>query len=241
MKIIPDDGVAFVTGASRGIGRAIALKLAGTHRPMALLARSVNALEATADEARKISTRQVLAIPCDVSDDEALLSAVRQARSALGPIRLLVNNAGTFLEKPLTDTSAAEFRHVLGINAVAPFLLARTVAADMRDAGGGIVINIASNAGRSAYEGQGAYCASKHALLGWAGVFALEVRRHNIRVHNVCPGGVETAFIAGTTLADRLADQAMIQPEDIAELVDFLTTRPANLDLPEIIVRRFTR
>jgi 3-oxoacyl-[acyl-carrier protein] reductase len=239
--MVPLDAPALVTGAGRGIGQAVALTFARHNRPQVLIARSADQLERLADLIRRITDARVLAVACDVCDHAQLLSAVERARSEIGAIRLLVNNAGLFLDKPVVETSADELRRILEVNTIAPYVLTGALAPGMRDAGGGVVVNIASNAGLNAYVGQSAYCASKHALIGWAKAFALEARAHNIRVHNICPGGVDTEFIAGTPLADRLKGQTMIAPQDIADIVQFLVSRPANLDLPEIVVRRFSR
>ena len=109
----------------------------------------------------------------------------------------------------------------------------------MIKAGQGRIINIASTASVQGYLHQSAYCASKHALLGFARSLAIELKPQNIHVQTVCPGGVDTDLIKGTYLAERLAGEPMIAPADIAETVVFLLKQPPRLDLPEVIIRRF--
>ena len=106
--------------------------------------------------------------------------------------------------------------------------------------GAGRILNIASTASVQGYLHQAAYCASKHGLLGFSRSLAIELKPHNIHVHVLCPGGVDTDLIKGTYLGERLKGQTMIRPEDIAEMVLFLLRQPDNIDVAEVVVRRFT-
>ena len=119
------------------------------------------------------------------------------------------------------------------------FALPRAIAAHDRRKQGKI-INIASTSSVQGYLQQSAYCASKHGLLGFAHCLAIEAKPHNIHVYNLCPGGVDTDLIKGTYLGERLKGQQMIAPADIAEMVVFLLQQPDHIDLPELIVRRFS-
>lgn len=235
--VVPDDAVALVTGASRGIGRAIALRFAATGRPVGLLARSAEALEAVAAEVRRGGGASH-AVVCDVADAAALREAVKQVADALGPIRVLVNNAGTFLDRPFADITLEEWEAVLCVNATAAMVATQAVWPMMVASGGGIIVNIASRAAIVGYAGQSAYCASKAAMLGWARALALEAAPHNIRVHTIGPGGTDTALIAGTPLAERLAGQALIRPEDVAEAVQFCVSMPSNVAVHELFMSR---
>lgn len=236
--LVPPDGVALITGASRGIGRAIALRLAADGRPLALLARTESALRNVAAEA-EASGADAVPILCDVADPDQVAAAVARVRDRLGPIRIVVNNAGIFLDRPMQETRLEQWERVLRVNLTAPFLVTKAAWPDMTRAGGGVVVNIASKAAIQGYAGQSAYCAGKAGLLGWARALAIEGRPHNIRVHNICPGGVATEFIAGTPLAERLAGQVMLQPDDIAEAVRFCISQPRNVDLPDMVMARF--
>ena len=229
--------VALVTGAGRGIGRAVAEALAGAGMRVALVARTATELDAVA-AAIRTGGGEVVSIVADLSDPSQADTAVRTAIQAYSRLDVLVNNAGVFLESPRADMKLADWERTLRVNATAPFLLCRAVLPVMRRQGAGEIVNIASTSAVKGYRFQSAYCASKHALLGFSRCLALEVRSDNIRVHTVCPGGVRTKFIAGTYLSDRLQGQAMLEPENVADLVRFLIGQPVNVDLPEVTLQR---
>ena len=236
--LVPADGVALVTGASRGIGRAIVLKLASAGRPVGLIARSTDALDAVAGAARRLGAASE-PVPCDVADPSQIAGAVERIGKTLGPIRVLVNNAGLFLDRPMPEITLEQWERVLRVNLTAPFVVTRAVWPQMLEAGGGVIVNIASKAAAQGYVGQSAYCASKAGLLGWARALGLEGKRHRVRVQSICPGGVDTELIAGTPLAERLEGQVMMHPEDVADVVHFCICQPANVDLPEMLMSRF--
>jgi 3-oxoacyl-[acyl-carrier protein] reductase len=217
---------AIVTGASRGIGLAIAQALAQEGARLGLLSRTKPGIAAEFDA-------------CDLADSERIPSAVRRLLKRLGPVDFLINNAGIFLEKAAAEIELADWERVQRVNLTAPFLITREVLPQMIARRSGRIINIASTASLQGYLGQSAYCASKHGLLGFARSLALEVKPHNVHVHTLCPGGVATDLIKGTQLERRLQGRTMIQPCDIAEMVVFLLRQPENIDLPEIPVRRF--
>jgi 3-oxoacyl-[acyl-carrier protein] reductase len=217
---------AIVTGASRGIGLAVAQALAREGVRLGLLSRS-----------RPRVAGEFVA--CDLADSERIPPSVRRLLKRLGPVDFLINNAGIFVEKAAAEIQLAEWDRVQRVNLTAPFLIAREVLPGMIARRSGRIIHIASTAALQGYTGQSAYCASKHGLLGFARCLALEVKPHNIHVHTLCPGGVATDLIKGTQLGRRLEGQPMIQPRDIAEMVVFLLRQPKNIDLPEIAVRRF--
>ncbi len=231
---------ALITGAGRGIGRAVALALAREGLNVALLARTVNEIEGLAEECRTLGV-QALACRCDVSIPEDVSKAVSKSMEALGPIDVLVNNAGLFLDKPMAETSFEEWKRIIDVNLTGAFLVTRAILTSMLEREYGLIIQIASSAGLQGYHGQTAYCASKHGLLGFSKALQLEVQSRGIRVHTLCPGGVATDFVKGTPLAERFAGQTLIQPEDLARLVVFLVKTPMNINLPEIEIRRFQR
>ncbi len=222
------DKTAIVTGASRGIGLAIARALAAEGVQLGLLSRQPPP-----------DVERATHVACDFSDHQQIPPAVDQLLARLGSIDFLINNAGTFLESAVTETNLDDWDRLLRINLTAPFMLCRQVLPLMIKAGQGRIINIASTASVQGYLHQSAYCASKHALLGFARSLAIELKPQNIHVQTVCPGGVDTDLIKGTYLAERLAGEPMIAPADIAETVVFLLKQPPRLDLPEVIIRRF--
>jgi NAD(P)-dependent dehydrogenase (short-subunit alcohol dehydrogenase family) len=217
---------AIITGASRGIGLAIARALARDGVRLGLLSRSKP----------KVAGEYVA---CDLADPAKIPSAIRKLVARLGKVDVLINNAGTFLESAVPDTRLPDWERIQRVNLTAPFLLTREILPHMIARRHGRIINIASTASTQGYLHQSAYCASKHGLLGFSRSLALEVKPCNIHVHALCPGGVDTDLIKGTALGERLQGQPMIRPEDIAGVVMFLLRQPDNIDLAEIVIRRF--
>ena len=222
------DKTAIVTGASRGIGHAIAVALAREGVRLGLLSRTPPQLDG-----------EFIFEKCDMDDLAGIPAVVKSLCGKLGGVDFLINNAGTFLESTVPETALADWERILRVNLTAPFLVCREVLPQMIARKQGRIVNIASSSGVQGYLQQSAYCASKHGLLGFARSLAIEARPHNVHVYNLCPGGVDTDFIKGTYLGERLKGQQMIAPADIAEMVVFLLQQPGNIDLPEIIVRRF--
>ncbi len=217
---------AIVTGASRGIGLAIARALAREGVRLGFLSRS------QPDVGGEF-------LACDLADVVQIPGAIRKLVERLGTVDFLINNAGTFLEKAVPEIPLGDWERVLRVNLTAPFLLTREVLPHMIARRQGRIVNIASTASTQGYVHQSAYCASKHGLLGFGRSLAIEAKPHNVHVHTLCPGGVDTNLIKGTYLGERLKGQPMINPEDIAEMVLFLLHQPDNIDLAEIVVRRF--
>jgi NAD(P)-dependent dehydrogenase (short-subunit alcohol dehydrogenase family) len=230
---------AVVTGASRGIGRAVALAFTREGYEVFALARSAEALEGLRREAGEA----LRPLPVDVADEAAVLSACRTVLQA-GPPRVLVNNAGISLSAPLTKTSTAGLARVMAVNVTAPYLFCRELIPAMATAGGGRVINIGSITAVRGARYTSAYCASKHALLGMTRALAVEYARKSVTVNQVNPGWVETdmfssAVGAVTQATGRTQAQArealasmnamgrIIQPEEVAALCLFLASDAA--------------
>jgi len=218
---------AIVTGASRGIGLAIAKALAREGVKLALISRS-----------KPPATVKSKFIKCDLADVERIPAAISTALKHLGKLDFLVNNAGIFLEKPSAEISLAEWDRVLRVNLTAPFLICRETFSHLAKSKGRIV-NIISSSAMQGYFQQAAYSASKHGFLGFARSLALEAKPRGVHIYNLCPGGVETDLIKGTQLGARLKGRPMIQAADIAEIVVFFLRRPENIEVPEIVIRRF--
>ncbi len=211
---------AIVTGASRGIGRAVAEALHRKGVRLTLLCRTKPDVPGTF-------------IPCDFAEPGSI-------PRKLGPVDFLINNAGTFLEKPVAEMPLEDWERVLRVNLTSTFLVTRAVLPAMIARKTGRIVFIASTASMQGYLHQSAYVASKHGMLGFARALAIETKPHNIHVHSLCPGGVDTDLIKGTYLGSRLAGQPMIAPADIAEMVVFLLKQPDNVDIPELVVRRYS-
>ncbi len=179
--------VALVTGGSRGIGRAIALRLARLGASVAICGRDSKALEATSAELAQV-TEGMLAQAADVTRSEDIGHLVAQTEAKLGPIAILVNNAGIGLFGPAHEKSEADWERVVNTNLKSVFLMSRAVAPSMIREGRGDIINISSLAGRNAFAGGGLYCASKWGVQGLSACMAEDLRDHGIRVSVICPG-----------------------------------------------------
>ena len=223
--------VALVTGASRGIGRAVAVALSEAGCDVAVLARSVEALEETATLCRSAGPR-ALAVPVDVTDREALTAAVAQTVDTLGGLHVLVNNAGIYAKSPAQSADLAAFDAVIDVNVKSVMALTRLALPHLIASGRGVVVNIGSVAGRMTFPEGGAYCASKWALLGYAGAVFQDVREHGVKVCTICPGYTNTGMVAGRGLDMSL----MIQPADLARAVLFVATFPATACPTEIVI-----
>lgn len=224
--------VALVTGGSRGIGKAIAIKIAELGADIAICGRDGEKLDAAAKKIRAISERVFWqkADVCRRVEIEKLVSAVE---SELGPIGILVNNAGVGLFGPAHEKSEEEWDRVLGTNLKSVFLVSRAVVPSMIRAGGGDIINISSLAGRNTFAGGGVYCASKWGLQGLSGCMAEDLRDLGIRVSVICPGSVATEF-SGRGSKD---PAKTLQPEDVAHAVAAVVTQRAGSFMSEIQVR----
>jgi len=223
---------ALVTGGNRGIGRAIALRLAKLGAGVAICGRDSQTLAATEAELKK-SGSPVYSQIADVSHSSDVSAVVEKTQAALGPISILVNNAGIGLFGPAHEKTEADWDRVLNTNLKSVFLVSRAVAPTMIKRGAGDIINISSLAGRNAFAGGGIYCASKWGLQGLSACMAEDLREHGIRVSVICPGSVATEFSARGS-----KDPAkVLSPEDVAHAVGMIVTQGPQSFLSEIHLR----
>jgi NAD(P)-dependent dehydrogenase (short-subunit alcohol dehydrogenase family) len=215
------DASALVTGAGRGIGRAIALALAREGARLTVVSRTAPELDSLVGEIEAVGARGV-AYAGDLREASACGGAVAAAVDCFGGLQILVNNAGVGVFANVADTTDEDWETVLGTNLTAVFRLTRAALPHLA-ARGGHVLMVSSLAGRNPIAGMGAYCASKAALDQLAACLMLEVRHQGIKVTTIAPGSVDTAF-AG---APRPSDTSwMLTPEDVAEtVVDLLRMR----------------
>lgn len=209
-------GTAVVTGASRGIGRAIAHRLAEAGADVALWARGEAALQRVAGELTALGAR-VQATVCDVADPAAVNAAAERVRRELAPVTIVVNNAGNVLRKPTLTISDAEWRGVMAVNLDGTFYVTRAFLPDLTRAGGR-VINVSSIAGREGTPLLAAYCAAKHGVVGLTRALAEELRAAKVSVNAICPGSVDTVMLREGMPG---ASPAM-SPDDIARTALFL-------------------
>ena len=233
--------VAVVTGASSGLGRASALRLARDGWRVALLARDEVALsELTQDVERAGGT--ALSRPTDLSSATDPSAAVADMAGAWGRVDALVNAGATDAPGSVEETSAEEWDRVLAVNLRAPFLLSRAVFPHMRAAGGGTIVTVSSVAGLRGWADAAAYCSSKSALTGFTQSLAAEGRPHGIRACVLYPGAMATSWGAWDPSererADRpqQADDQALPPDQVADLIAWIVTAPAGLVLNQVTV-----
>jgi len=229
--------VALVTGAGRGIGRSIAMRLAAAGARVALAARSEGELQAVQQEIIAAGG-EAACFPTDVAQEDQVARLVAATVEHFGRLDIVVNNAGIGYFAPLEHTSVEQWDKMMAVNARGPFLVCREALPHLRRSPHPYIVNISSVVGLKGYPNQAGYSASKHALLGMTKALAREVQSDGIRVHAICPGGVDTGLI-GDARPD-LDRSELIRPEEIAEIVLFLVTCRGNAVIDEIDVRRRT-
>jgi NAD(P)-dependent dehydrogenase (short-subunit alcohol dehydrogenase family) len=218
--------VALITGASRGLGRAVALAFAREGAHLTICARGAAALEAVAAEVRAAG-QAVLAIRADVRDSRDIERVVALTLERFRRIDILVNNASELGPTPLpylVDYAPDAFTDVLQVNVVAPFRLSQAVIRSMLTQREGVVINVSSDAAVTGYPGWGAYSVSKAALDGLTRTWAAELEGTGVRIHAVDPGDMDTAMHRA---ADPDADPSeLARPDDVAEAFVRLASEP---------------
>lgn len=225
---------ALVTGAGRGIGRAIAIALAEAGADVAVNDVADAALEPVVAQLREMGTR-VYAVPADVADAADVRRMVEDVHGQLGPITVLVNNAGLLRPTPFAQIPVAEWEAVLDVNLKGSFLCAQAVLPDMQAAGWGRIVNMSSTAGKNVSTVGGAhYTAAKAGVLGLTRHLAREVAAGGITVNAICPGLIDTDMVRSTISAadvERYARSFPIarlgEPREVARLVAFLASDEA--------------
>lgn len=225
---------AFITGAGRGIGRAIALKLAGAGYALAVTSRTQSEIDETVRIAREKGA-EAIAIAADVADEKQINAAVADTIKQFGCIDVLVNNAGIGILVPLKDMTTGDFDRMFATNVRGVFLTTKAVLPGMLERGSCDIINIASLAGRNSFKGGTGYSATKWALIGFARSLLLEVRHRDIRVMTICPGSVDTSFNPRENA--KKETRRVPKAEDIARVVLDALRMPRHVMLSEIDVR----
>ncbi|WP_139920276.1 3-ketoacyl-ACP reductase [Hymenobacter sp. DG01] len=208
---------ALVTGAGKGIGRAVAVALAQEGANVALLARTESQLREVAQEIEALGVKAVV-VTADVADRAAAEAAVNQAIQELGSIDILINNAGIGTFAKLVDMDPEEWENIIRVNLLGTYYITRAVLPQMIQRESGDIINIASTAGQRGAATTSAYSASKFALLGLTESLMQEVRKQNIRVSALTPSTVATELAINNKLTDGNPEKVM-QPEDLAEFI----------------------
>ena len=183
--------VAVISGASKGLGKAIALALGGAGAKLALVSRDEKQLRAVADEVKTLGTEAEI-FPADVTDEEQVARVARAVIARFGKVHILVNNAGVNIRKPMTEFTLTEWRTVLDTNLTGAFLFTRAFVPQMKGQGYGRIINLTSIMSHVAIAGRTAYAASKSGLLGFTKALALELVSEKITVNGISPGPFAT-------------------------------------------------
>jgi len=228
------DRVAVVTGASSGIGAGLAAMLAGEGARVVLAARRGGELERVAAGIRQAGGVAVPVVT-DLTDDDSLASLLARTRAELGPVDVLVNNAGFAVWKPLEATSLAEWDHTFAVNVRAAAYLCAAVLPGMQERRFGRVINISSEAGVAIVPGLAAYCVSKHALGALTEVIQDANHDNGIKAWVICPGFVDTEMGEVVPGANR---DHYLQVEEVVDVVRYLIRLGGNVKLgPQILLR----
>ena len=231
-KSASSEPVAVITGASRGIGAAIARELARRGHRLALLSRDREKLREVVQEVAG-EAPAVEAFACDLQDPQQVEKTFEAILQWAGRIDVLINNAGLGIFAPLHKLSDTDWDSQLNTNLRGVFYCSRAVIPAMMSQQSGAIINISSLAGKNAFAGGAAYCASKWGLQGLTYCLAEELREHNIRVSVICPGSVHTDFSP-----HKGKDPArMLQPEDVAKTAGWLLEQSPQSFVSEISIR----
>lgn len=234
-----EEKVVLITGASKGIGRATALRLAGEHQ-VVLIARTEKLLGEVVDLIKENhENSNPVMITCDVTDEMQVKNTIQEILDAFGSIDVLINNAGKGMYKPVQDFKLDEFKDIFDVNVFGTFLMTRHVIPHMIRQLKGQIINISSVAGLHGFAGGTAYASSKFAVVGFSESLREEVKHHGIAVTVICPGSVNTTF-GGVEPGGKDNRPFLLEPEDVANTIKYIVNQSetANTKLIELKPRK---
>jgi NAD(P)-dependent dehydrogenase (short-subunit alcohol dehydrogenase family) len=232
MEQFLDGKRAIVTGATRGIGRAIAEALLRHGAAVAICGRSENGVRQAVSELGQRTGGRIVGQAADVGRAEQVGAFFRFADETLGDLDILVNNAGIGVFRPLPELSLEDWQRTIDTNLSGAFYCCREALPRFRQRGGGFVINVSSLAGKNAVAGGAAYCASKFGLTGFSETMMLDHRYQDVRVCHIMPGSVDTDFNARAR-----APEWKIAPEDVAEIVLAVLRMPERTLVSRVEIR----
>jgi 3-oxoacyl-[acyl-carrier protein] reductase len=231
---MPQRELSIVTGASRGIGKGIALRLAKENHILMLFGRDVEALKSVKKEVEKLGVSAEI-FSGDASDEKFVHDSVSHIIKTHGKVDHLINNAGMGILKKLVDSTLDDFKQQMDVNLYGVFNFTKAVLPNMIKNRSGSIINISSLAGKNAFVGGTMYGATKHGLMGFTKSLMLEVREYNIRVAAICPGSVDTNFNPNRAVIPEKKD--ILLSEDVAETVALVIKMPVRAMVSEIDIR----
>jgi 3-oxoacyl-[acyl-carrier protein] reductase len=241
LSIQPDFNLAgktaLVTGASAGIGWATAIALARRGASLVVTARREARLHQLCEEAKLLGSHAIFQAG-DATEESTAQQAIALAISTFGHLDILINNAGAGNYKNVVDTSAEEYDALMNANMRSGFLFSRYAVPHMIEQKSGTILFISSVAGLQGAPGESVYCATKFAQSGFAQSLDAELRKHNIKVGTIFPGGVKTEFAIGHGRTEEsVRDSRMMDPAEVAEAIVFACLQPPNLRIPQMTIR----
>ncbi|MFX0122104.1 MAG: SDR family oxidoreductase [Candidatus Hodarchaeota archaeon] len=224
---------AIITGASKGIGKAISTKLTMNDINVVLAARDKVQLQRVQDEIKPYDKGESLIIPTDVTNEEQVKLLVQKTIDQFGKIDILVNNAGVGRFKRADDFTLDDYHYMFDVNVKGVFLVTKYVVPHMVARESGQIINIASIAGKTGFKTGTLYSASKHAVVGYTWSLREDLKEHKIKVSVICPGSVVTGF------SGKHPDHVewSMEPEDVAHACYYLASESENVNTAEIIIK----
>ncbi len=227
--------VIIITGAGKGLGKAITLRLAKSENKFLLVGRNEEELSQLCEEVKELGS-EANYVTVDLARVDSANTIVNRCIDYYSRIDVLINNAGVANPFSIENTPVEQWDLMMSVNARAPFLLCKKAIPYLRNSEEPTIINISSVVGRKGYINQAAYTASKHALSGFTKALAKEVHSMGIRVHLISPGGVATETLAKTR--PDLTNSGLMQPDEIAQVIEFLLNMRGNAMIDEINLRR---
>jgi 3-oxoacyl-[acyl-carrier protein] reductase len=226
---------AFITGATEGIGRATALALGRAGYRVGVCARTESKVRQLVKELKGAGI-EAAGAAADVGVPQQVTRAVDEVTRALGPIDVLVNNAGILIARPFEELTLDDWDATMSTNVRSLYLVTRAVVGPMRSRKRGSIVNVSSLAGRNGFAGGTAYTASKHAVLGFSRSLMLELRKDNVRVIAICPGSVDTSLLNDQPML-KSDPSKILKPEDVAASILHALALPDRALVSELDIR----
>lgn len=227
--------VCLITGASKGIGRATAEKLADEGYKLALMARSAPELEQLANKISSAGT-EVITLKTDLQKQDEIIRGIDEIYAHYGRLDILVNNAGLGYFRPARDISVEEWDEIMSVNVRSGFILSKAVIGRMTEAKNGHIIAVASDVSKRVFPEGSAYCASKYAQDAFFAALRKEVRASGIKVSTVYPGLVDTPFHSENPEAD---GTEWLKAEDVADAIAYIINAPKHVVIDELMIHPF--